>query len=321
LTRFALLLCVVVAGLGLFSPNDFYLSFASRIAIYGLYAMSLAILLGQAGLMSFGHTAFFGLAAYCVGWLSTTGGLNPWLSAAAALASGIAVSLVFGAFAVRVTETAFVMITLAFGQVAWGLAYRWVSVTGGDNGITGIARPGIGSIELTRPLQFLVFCALVLLLAVFAIDRLRDSALGASIRGVRDQPRRMSALGYNVWAIRLAAFGCAGFLASIAGVLDCWQQRFVSPVSLSLLDATMVLLMVVIGGASSRFGPLVGTVVVMCFNQFADQFVSRTQAALGVVLILIVIFMPSGIAPWFESRFRTRKAEVRHDLSKVGEAK
>jgi len=321
LTRFALLLLVVVAGLGVFSPSDFYLSFASRICIYGLYAMSLALLLGEAGLMSFGHTAFFGIAAYGVGWLSTAGGLDPWVAAAAALAIASAIGFAFGAFAVRVTDTAFVMITLALGQVAWGLAYRWVSVTGGDNGLTGIARPSIGPADLTRPLTFLVFCGLVLFVSVLAIDRLRGSALGASIRGVRDQPRRMSALGYNVWAIRLATFVCSGFFASVAGILDCWQQRFVSPVSLSLLDATLVLLMVVIGGARSRFGPLVGTVVVMGFNEFADHFVSRTQAALGVVLILIVIFMPSGIAPWLQGRMSSRRSAGAPKLSEVGGAK
>lgn len=298
--RFAIVYMIVVAAVALGSPNDFYLSFATRVAYYGIYAMSLNLLVGEAGLMSLGHSTFFGIAAYCVAWL-TTHGVGGWTAIAAALALGTAIGLATGSVAVRVAGASFMMITLAFAQVAWGLAYRWVGVTGGDNGITGIARPTLIAFDLEKQSHYFVFCALASLGAILVMDRLRASALGASIRAARDQPRRMSALGYHVWAIRLSAFVVASFFASVAGALDCLQQKFVSPATMSLLDATMVLLMVVIGGISSRFGPLVGVIVVLTFTEFSGQFVSRPRAALGALLLFVVLFMPAGVAPWLET--------------------
>ncbi len=317
--RFALAYLVVVAGVALGAPNDFYLSFATRLAYYGVYAMSLNILVGEAGLMSLGHSAFFGIAAYCVAWL-TTHGVDGWTAIAAALALGTVVGMATGAVAVRVVGTSFMMITLAFAQIAWGLAYRWVDVTGGDNGITGITRPPLMAFDLEKQSHYFVFCALALLGVVFILDRLRASALGASIRAVRDQPRRMSALGYNVWAIRLAAFTVASVFASFAGALDCLQQKFVSPATMSLLDATMVLLMVVIGGTSSRFGPLVGAIVVLTFTEFSGQFVSRPRAALGALLLFVVLFMPGGIAPWLERGFVALKRSLWRPRAGAGAA-
>ncbi len=243
------------------------------------------------------------------------------MAIAAALALGTIVGLATGAVAVRASGTSFMMITLAFAQVAWGLAYRWVGVTGGDNGITGIARPALIGVDLGKQSHYFVFCALALLGAVLVIDRLRASPLGASIRAVRDQPRRMSALGYNVWAIRLTAFAVASFFAAVAGALDCLQQEFVSPATMSLLDATMVLLMVVIGGTSSRFGPLVGAFVVLTFTEFSGQFVPRPRAALGVLLLLVVLFMPAGVAPWLGGLAGAIKRALRRARVDAGAAR
>ncbi len=308
MTRFAVIYLLVVAAVAALSPNDFYLSFATRLAYYGIYAMSLNILVGEAGLMSLGHSAFFGVAAYCVGWL-TTNGVPGWTAVAAALALGTSLGLATGAVAVRVAGTSFMMITLAFAQVAWGLAYRWVDVTGGDNGIIGIVRPKLFGLDLETQSNYFLVCAVALLGSVLAIDRLRASALGASIRAARDQPKRMSALGYDVWAIRLTAFTVASTFASLAGALDCFQQKFVSPNTMSLLDAAMVLLMVVVGGTSSRFGPLVGAFIVLTFTEFAGRLVSHPRAALGALLLVVVVFAPAGLAPWLGSLVkRARRA-------------
>lgn len=287
-------------AIAVLNPGEFYVGFATRVMILAILSMGLNILVGHAGLMSLAHSSFFGTAAYGIGWM-TINGWGPVPAVATALLISVAVAAIFGALSLRTVGVAFLMITLALGQVVWGLAYRWVNVTGGDNGLTGIVRPQIFGASLDGPVAFLLFCAAVFLACVAAISSCLNSPFGRSLRGSRDQARRMSALGFNVWLIRWIAFIAAGFFAAVAGILDAYYQGFVSPTSLSLFQATVVLLAIIIGGASTILGPVLGSVVILAFAEFVSGLLPRWHAALGLLLLVIVVFMPQGISPWLSA--------------------
>src|SRR6185369_3844025 len=204
---FILLLC-----LPLLTGSVYYTNLASQALIAALFALSLNLLVGYAGLTSLGHAGYLGLAAYTSGWLMTHLGWGHLAAAAAALAFSTVMAAIFGLIALRAAGISFLMITLALGQVLWGLAYRWTGVTGGDNGISGLTRPQPFGIGLGDPTHFYYFALLVFLAVWAAVAIWVRSPFGASIRGSKDQPHRMSALGYNVWLIRWITFVASGFL-------------------------------------------------------------------------------------------------------------
>jgi branched-chain amino acid transport system permease protein len=298
----------LVALLPLVSPSDFYINLASQVAIAGLMALGLNILVGYAGLTSLGHAAFPGVAAYLVAWLSTRGGLDPGLAAVLAVAGTFLIACLFGLLALRATGLGFVMITMALCQIVWGGAYRWTSLTGGDNGLSGVPRP-LG--DALNPSTFLWLCLIVLALATVQIGRFADSPLGIALRGTRDQPRRMSALGYDVWRIRFVAWLVAASWGAIAGLLYAWYHQFVSPHMLAVTASAEILLMVVAGGASTLAGPLLGATLVVLLKNLASIWIDRWVMLLGATFVFIVLMMPDGLAPGLtvlRERFRKRMA-------------
>lgn len=298
----------LVALLPLVSPSDFYINLASQAAIAALMALGLNILVGYAGLTSLGHAAFPGIAAYLVAWLSTRGGLGPGSAAVLAVAGTFLVAGLFGLLALRATGLGFVMITMALCQIVWGGAYRWTSLTGGDNGLSGVPRP-FG--DMLTPTTFLWLCLIVLALAIIQIGRFAESPLGVALRGTRDQPRRMSALGYDVWRIRLVAWLVAASWGAVAGLLYAWYHQFVSPHMLAVTASAEVLLMVVAGGAGTLAGPLVGAALVVLLKNLASIWIDRWVMLLGATFVFIVLMMPDGLAPGLmhlRERFRKRMA-------------
>jgi branched-chain amino acid transport system permease protein len=298
----------LVALLPLVSPSDFYINLASQAAIAALMALGLNILVGYAGLTSLGHAAFPGIAAYLVAWLSTRGGLDPGLAAVLAITGTLLVAGLFGMLALRATGLGFVMITMALCQIVWGGAYRWTSLTGGDNGLSGVPRP-FG--DVLNPTTFLWLCLIVLALAIIQIGRFAESPLGVALRGTRDQPRRMSALGYDVWRIRFVAWLIAAAWGAVAGLLYAWYHQFVSPHMLAVTASAEVLLMVVAGGAGTLAGPLLGAALVVLLKNLASIWIDRWVMLLGVTFVFIVLLMPDGLAPGLmhlRQRFRKRMA-------------
>jgi branched-chain amino acid transport system permease protein len=298
----------LVALLPLVSPSDFYINLASQAAIAALMALGLNILVGYAGLTSLGHAAFPGIAAYLVAWLSTRGGLDPGLAAVLAIAGTLFIAGLFGMLALRATGLGFVMITMALCQIVWGGAYRWTSLTGGDNGLSGVPRP-FG--DVLNPTTFLWLCLIVLALAIIQIGRFAESPLGVALRGTRDQPRRMSALGYDVWRIRFVAWLIAAAWGAVAGLLYAWYHQFVSPHMLAVTASAEVLLMVVAGGAGTLAGPLLGAALVVLLKNLASIWIDRWVMLLGATFVFIVLVMPDGLAPGLmqlRQRFRKRMA-------------
>lgn len=277
--------------------NDYYINLASQVLIAAVFAMSLNLLVGYGGMVSLGHAAYLGVAAYVSGWLMLRSGLGPLASGAVAIAATTAMAALFGLLALRASGLSFLMITLALGQILWGLAYRWVGVTGGDNGLTGLVRPAPFGIDLKGAVPFYYFTLLAFAAAFAIVAMVVRSPFGASLEGARDQPRRMSALGHNVWMVRWIAFILSGFLGAVAGVLYVYYNTYISPHALSLTASAEVLLMVIAGGPATLLGPVVGAALVVLMKNVASAYVERWTMLLGAVFVLIVLFLPDGLVP------------------------
>jgi branched-chain amino acid transport system permease protein len=292
---FTTLILLLLIALPAITGSSYYTNLASQILIAAIFAMSLNLLVGYAGLTSLGHAGYLGLAAYISSWLMVKMGWTHASSAAMAIISTTIIAGIFGLIALRATGISFLMITLAFGQILWGLAYRWAGITGGDNGISGLTRPSPFGIDLGEADNFYYFTLIAFLLVWAAIAVLIHSPFGATIRGTKDQPRRMSALGFNVWFIRWITFTACGFFGGIGGILYVYYHQFISPHSLSLANSAEMLLMVIAGGAGTLAGPVIGAALVLLLKNVASQYIDHWVTLLGLVFILIVMFIPGGI--------------------------
>ena len=287
---------VALATVPLWVVNGYYVNIVSQILIYAILALGLNVLVGYAGLVSLGHAGLFGVACYAVAWFVAAGwGHLP--AALIALAVIVATSALFAVLSLRATGIGFLMITLAIGQILWGLAYRWIGLTGGDNGINVPSRPAPFGLSLTFSRPFYFFVLVVFLVAVAAMAVFIRSPFGASLKGTRDQPRRMTALGYNVWLIRFVAFLFSGFWSGVAGLLFCYYNQFVSPNVLALSSSAEALLMVISGGTGTLLGPIAGAALVVIMKNVASAYIERWNFVLGAIFVAIVIFMPEGLVP------------------------
>jgi branched-chain amino acid transport system permease protein len=289
-------LAVMLAGLP-WIGGDFYVNLASQILIAAILAASLNLLVGYGGLVSLGHASWIGLAAYTSGWLQLHFGLGHLITAPLALIVTTALAAVFGWIALRAAGLGFLMLTLALSQVLWGTAYRWSTVTNGDSGLAGLTRPSPFGIDLDRPWTFYYFCLAVAVIALGLMTRFINSPFGAALRGTRDQPRRMSALGYDVWLVRWITFVYSGFWGGVAGLLFVYYHKYIHPTTLSLTNSAEALLGVIAGGAGTPAGPIVGAALVLILKNYVSAYLERWNMLLGLVFVLIVIFMPDGIVP------------------------
>jgi len=291
-----LVLAAALIALPFVVTNEFYLNLASQILIYALLAVSLNLLVGYGGLVSLGHASFLGLTAYAatlfVGW--GTGQLG---AALIAVVFSTLCGALFGVLALRATGIGFLMITLALGQIVWGIAYRANTLTDGDNGLRYPARPRPFGLDISSAPTFYWFTLAVFAIAVFVIWRLTRSPFGAALQGARDQPRRMRMLGHNVWLIQWLAFVLAAFWGSIAGLLYVYYNLFISPHAISLQQSAEVLLMAILGGASSFAGPIVGAVIITLVKNVVSSYVDRWNSLLGAIFVVVILFMPFGIVP------------------------
>ena len=236
-------------------------------------------------------------------------------SAAGALAAALVAAALFAVLALRGTGLGFVMITVALGQIVWGVAYRWISITNGDNGISIKGRPSPLGLSLASPAAFYWAVLIVFVVAVASMAVLVASPFGASLRGTRDQPRRMQALGYHVWMIRFIAFVFSGFWSGVAGLLYLYYHQFVSPHAVALSASAEALLMVISGGTGTLLGPIAGAALVVVMKNVASAYVERWNFVLGAIFVVIVVFMPEGFVPgtvrlwrWAAGAWRPRAA-------------
>jgi branched-chain amino acid transport system permease protein len=277
--------------------GDFYINLASQILIAGIFALSLNLLVGFGGMTSLGHASYLGVAAYISALLTSRYGLSHGSAAVLSIAGTVAMAAFFGIIALRATGLGFLMITLALSQVLWGLAYRMSNVTNGDNGIAGLTRPAPFGISIDSPASFYWFVLIVAAFAFLMMAIFVSSAFGSSLKGVRDQPRRMAALGFNPWLIRWITFIYAGFWGGVSGLLYVYYHKYIHPTSLSTTSSAEALLGVIAGGSGTLGGPVVGAAVVLLIKNYASAYVERWNMLLGLVFLFIVLVMPTGIVP------------------------
>jgi branched-chain amino acid transport system permease protein len=284
----------------------YYTSLATLMLIYALLAMSVDLLAGYAGRTPLCHGAIFGSAAYVVMYFVTTAGGNAWLALPLGLLAAVAVAAVFGGLAVRTNGVYFLLLTLALGMIVWGVCQRWTSITGGENGLRGNARPAL----LGDPTIFYYFVLAVGLVATGLMWRLVRSPFGLALKGIRESESRMRSLGYNTTLHVFLGFLVSGAMAGLAGVLYAWFNSFVSPSTVALAQSVKGLLMAIVGGVGTLFGGAVGAVVIIALENVASSFTERWSMVLGGLFVLTMILAPEGIVGKLRSylaRRRTRR--------------
>jgi branched-chain amino acid transport system permease protein len=284
------------------------------VLVFGIFAMGLNVLVGYTGLDSLGHAAFYGAAAYATAIAFKRLGANPALDAFVGIFAAFIVSAGFGLLALRATGAYFLMATLALAQVLLGLALGWRSVTGGDDGLPGIARPTLGPISLTSSSSFFIFVLIIFALIALAMWVFSRSPFGYALLGIRESESRMQMLGYNTWLYKYIAFIVAGTVAGVSGVLYVFYTGFISSTELTALRSAEALLMVILGGPATLLGPVLGAAIVVFLQNMLSSLPGvgeRWQFILGAVYVLTVLFAPNGIVGEIEHRMR-RKSEPAH---------
>jgi len=293
-------LVVLLAVFAVLVPytGSFGILLSTRILVFAILAMSLDILLGYTGLASMGHAAYLGIGAYLAAILASKYhfGLDWtfWLVVVFGTLLGAAAAAFFGLFAIRATGVYFIMITLALSQCVWGLAYRWNSLTGGDNGINILRRPSVG-IQLSNNVTFFYLVLAFFAASLLILYVLVRSPFGRSLKGIREREVRMGILGYNVWLHKYIAFVIAGGFGGLAGVLWAHTNGIVTPEDVNITTSVDALLVVVLGGAGTLVGSLIGSAVVLVLREYLSALVPWWQYVLGAVYVLTIFYLPTGL--------------------------
>lgn len=302
-SSFLALLALVAASP--FFLGSYEVSVIEKMLIYSIFAISLNLLVGYTGIVSLGHAAFFGTGGYAVALLSNAGVGGFLLPFAVAIGASLVLAVVFGVLTLRAHGAYQLMISLALAQVLWGAAYGWRRVTGGDDGIPGIALP-FPSSGIDASLVFFAVCLVLFAAVVAASSFFVHSPFGRSLVGIRENADRMMALGFNVWLHKFIAFAISGALAGLAGALMAWHNGFVGPTYLGVTSSALVLIMVIVGGSGTVAGPVLGAVLIVGLESVVGNMTERWVLVLGLIYIATSLFAPQGIVGFIRARPRGR---------------
>ena len=283
----------------LITGDTFVLTLFTRILILAIGAVSLNLIMGYGGMVSFGHAAYLGIGGYAVGILAKEGigsGLVQW---PVAIAASALYALVVGALSLRTRGVYFIMITLAFAQMIYYVAIG-LDRYGGDDGLTIYKRSQFGFIDLNNKTLFYYLCFLLLLGAIYLVARIVNSRFGLVIRGTRSNERRMRAIGFPTFRYRLACFVIAGALCGLAGALLANHTNFISPALMHWTRSGDLIVMVVLGGLGSLFGPLIGAVTFLLLEEGLSRLTEYPDLILGPILLLVAIYLHGGIEALLE---------------------
>jgi branched-chain amino acid transport system permease protein len=276
--------------------NSYWVGLLTETLIFAVLAMSLDLLLGYTGLPSLGHAGIFGVAAYAVAVLATAYGAGFWACVAGAIVVGTLLSAVFGLLVSHVRDVYFLMITLALGMVLWGLGYRWIPVTGGDNGISGIpSLEAHAGLPVGGPVSFYYVAFVIFLACGLLLGLLVRSPFGFTLRGIRENESRMKSLGFNTWLHCYISYVVAGTFASVAGVMWAYYNGFVSPTYLDLTASSELFLMVTLGGPGTLVGPVFGAGTIVLLKNVISGVTERWLFILGAVYIITILAAPQGL--------------------------
>jgi len=276
--------------------TSYWVTLLTQMLIYGIMAMSLDILIGYTGLSSFGHAGFFGSSAYVVAILSTRFKMGFLICLVGGIAVTTVISMIFGLLVAHATGVYFLIITLALGMVLWGLAFRWVGVTRGDNGISGIPRPDLGlPISLKDPLTFYYVILIFFLVCLILMAIYVRSPFGHSLKGVRESESRMRILGYHTWLHKYLSYVSAAAFGGVAGALWAYFDGFISPYNMDLTASIEIILMVILGGPGTLIGPALGAGIIVFLKNFISAYTQRWLLILGSIYILTILYAPQGL--------------------------
>jgi len=284
-----------------FAGATFYTELVTKVMILAIFALSLDLLVGYTGLVSFGHAAFYGVGAYALGLLAPKyEAANLWLTLPAAIVLAGLAALAVGAFVVRVKGIYFIMVTLAFAQMFY-FVFHDTKFGRGSDGISMNFKPvaaigGFMPFDLANATHVYYVVLAAMLLVFLFLRVLLDSAFGRALQGIRSNEHRMRSLGYPVYWYKLASFTLAGALAGLAGYLSALQFGFVNPELLSWHQSGNVLLMLILGGTGSLYGAVAGAFVFVALQEIFSSVTTHWQLLLGATIILLVIFLPGGLA-------------------------
>ncbi|MBI4777008.1 MAG: branched-chain amino acid ABC transporter permease [Deltaproteobacteria bacterium] len=301
----AMAVLAIVAGLFVlpyFVPNRFYLRLVNEMLIYGLLAMSLDVLLGYTGLLSFMHTSYLGIAAYIVGiFLKFVCPSSFWLAFLVGFIGTGIIALAVGWVQVRTGGLAFALLTLAFGMMYFTVVWKWYEVTGGDDGLMGVPHPDITlgpwALVNSGDSSGIYYFSLVIVLLCFIVTRrIIRSPFGAVLESIRENEERASFVGINVRFYKLLGWMLACLLAGVAGVLFILFRGYIGPTTMDAFAGAGVLMMVLLGGMGTLWGPLVGAGLFIYIQDYISTMTEHWEVFLGLVVILLVLFMPRGVA-------------------------
>jgi branched-chain amino acid transport system permease protein len=276
--------------------TSYWVGLLTQMMIFAILAMSLDILLGYTGLPSLGHAGLFGVAAYTVAILSTAHHASFWVCVASGIVVGTLLSAALGLLVSHVRDVYFLMITLALGMVLWGLSYRWIPVTGGDNGISGIPRlEAHAGLPVTGPVPFYYVTLFIFILCGALMWLLVRSPFGFTLRGIRESESRMRSLGFNTWLHCYLSYVISGAFASVAGVVWAYYNGFVSPTYLDLTASSEVFLMVTLGGPGTLAGPAFGAGAIVLLKNVISAYTHRWLLILGTIYIVTMLAAPQGL--------------------------
>jgi len=300
--RLAWLFCVlalavlpaVVAAL----DQPYYLELARRVMIFAIAAVSLDLILGYGGMVSFGHAAYLGIGGYAVGILAFYGVTNGWLQLGVAIGASALVAAAIGAVSIRTSGVYFIMITLAFTQM---LYYLGISLDqfGGDDGMRLKTRSDFGFLDLGNPVQFYYVVLVLMLAAIYLTQRLVNSRFGMVIRAAKSNESRTRAIGVSPYPYRLLAFVIAGAMGGVAGALLVNQTAYLTPDFMHWTRSGEIMFMVILGGMASAAGPLAGAAALLVVEDVLSSWTQHWQVILGPLLVLSVIFFRRGLAGIF----------------------
>ncbi|MGE5284680.1 MAG: ABC transporter permease [Actinomycetota bacterium] len=306
LVRWAPLLLLLLVPL---LTDRFYQYLLTQIFIASLMAIAFNLLLGTTGLLSFGQAAFFGVGAYTVGLLLTKGGFATLPALVLSPVVAAAIAGVIGFFCVRLSGVHFAMLTLAFGQLVFTVAFKWYGLTGGDNGIQGIpVHPiplgGLGALDLGSTRAMYYFVLAVVGLSIELIRRFRSSPFGVTLKAIRENGQRASFLGVNIKLYQWTAFVIAGAFTGLAGGLFAMMEKAISPEIIHWSKSAEPVFMTIIGGIYTFVGPAVGAVVYVILNSYLVAWTEKWALVLGLVLLTLVLLLPGGVVGFVNEKAR-----------------
>ena len=288
---------IAAAVLALLAPrvlDTFWTGLIIQMIIFGLFALSVDLLGGHAGILPMGHAAFFAVAAYTTAILEVSYAFSFPPAAAAGVAAAVILAAFFGV-AVRTTGVYFILVTLAMGHVVWGVLMRWTAVTGGENGVTNVPPAALGPLRFTSLSTYYYLVLAVVVLCPLGYRVLVRSPFGLALHGIRESESRMRSLGYHTRAHKFAAFVLSGFVAGVAGVLYVHWNRFVSPATANFQVSAEVVLMVCIGGPRTILGPFLGAAIILAIRNYLSGFLRQWMMVMGAIFIVTVLWAPDGI--------------------------